>query len=72
MGFRWQYYDLVLLGIAASLGLGTAVGLLTSVSLTVATTAFAGVAALLVAHGLFVNGPVDGLGDLAEPVDALN
>lgn len=72
MDYRWRYYDLVLLGVATSLGLGAGVGLLTPVSTPLAAAAFAGLAAVIIAHGLFVNGPVDAPADLAEPVDALN
>ena len=72
MGFVWQYYDLVLLAVGLSLVVGAGVGALTAVSYPAAAVVFGGVAALVVGHGLFVNGPVDRPRDLAEPVEALN
>lgn len=72
MGYTWQYYDLVLLGIGASVAAGGAVGLLTPVPLTTAVIVACLFAAALVGHGLFVNGPVDGFTDLAEEVEALD
>ena len=69
MGDILQYYDVIPLEIVASLGLGLAVGALTPVSMPVAVVAFGGVAIVLVGHALFVNGPVDGVDDLAEAVE---
>lgn len=72
MAYAWQYYDVVLLGIALSLGLGVAVGWFTPIPLPVAAAAFAGLGILIIGHGLFVNGPIDAPEDLREPVEALN
>jgi len=70
--YTWQYYDVVLLGVAVSLALGTGVGLLTPVPLTLAVTGAGLVAIALIGHGLFVNGPVDEPADLTNEVDRLN
>lgn len=72
MSYTWQYYDLLLAGVFASMTLGAAIGLFTAVTLPVAVIATSLVAVALIGHGLFVNGPVDDPGDLAEPVEALN
>mgnify|MGYP000094323459 CR=1 FL=1 len=72
MGFTWQYYDLVLLGITASIVAGLGVGAFTSVGLSLSIPAFALVAVGLIGHGLFVNGPVEEPADLTEEVETLN
>lgn len=72
MAYSRQYYDLVLLGIGLSLGVGATIGSLTPVGLPTAAVASGGAGALLIGHGLFVNGTVDSPKALAEPVDALN
>ncbi|MFB6172197.1 MAG: hypothetical protein ABEJ23_06665 [Haloarculaceae archaeon] len=72
MTYTWQYYDVVLVAIFASLALGAAVGVVTSVPLPAAVVATGLVSAALIGHALFVNGPVDDPQDLAEPVDVLN
>ncbi|WP_459194821.1 hypothetical protein [Halosimplex sp. J119] len=72
MGYTWQYYDLVLLGVFVSVAAGYGVGAFTDVSPTTSILGFGLVAVALIGHGLFVNGPVDGPGDLAEEVDSLN
>ncbi|WP_436923618.1 hypothetical protein [Halosimplex amylolyticum] len=72
MEYTWQYYDLVLLGVFASVATGFAVGALTGVSPTTSTLGFGLVAVGFIGHGLFVNGPVDDPGDLADEVDTLN
>lgn len=69
MAHDWQYYDLVLLAIAASLGTGAVVGVLTAVELSTAIVGFGVVALLLVGHALFVNGPVDEPADLTAEVE---
>lgn len=69
MGYDWQYYDLVLLAIAASLVTGGGVGLLTPVDLSTAIVGFGVVALLLVGHALFVSGPVDQPADLTDEVE---
>jgi hypothetical protein len=70
MEYTVQYDDLVLLAIFATMGLG--VGVLTPLALPTAVTVAGVAAALLIAHGLFVKGPVDGPEDLTDEVDALN
>ncbi|WP_396611728.1 hypothetical protein ACH9L7_00120 [Haloferax sp. S1W] len=72
MGYTWQYYDLVLVGILGSLVAGVLVGYLTSLALTTSIVVFSFVAAVLIGHGLFVNGPVDEPSDLTGEVEALN
>lgn len=72
MGYTWQYYDLVLFGVAASMLLGAAVGYVTSLAFSTTIIAAALVAVAFIGHGLFVNGPVDGAEDLTDEVDALN
>ena len=72
MEYTVQYYDLVLVAIFATMAVGAGVGALTSLALPTAVTVAGLAAALLVGHGLFVNGPVDGADDLTEEVDALN
>jgi hypothetical protein len=70
MTYDWQYYDLVLLAIAASMSTGGLVGALTDVNFTTAVVGFGVVAMLLVGHALFVAGPVDEPADLTNEVDA--
>ena len=65
MGYTLQYYDVVLVGIVSALGVGGAVGVLTPV----AVVALGGVAIGIVGRALFVNGPVDGVDDLAEEIE---
>ncbi|QPV61914.1 hypothetical protein I7X12_14290 [Halosimplex litoreum] len=72
MAYTWQYYDLVLLGVFASMSVGGAVAALTSVAATTSVLAAGFVAVALIGHGLFVNGPVDGADDLTDEVEALN
>ena len=72
MNYSWQYYELLLLGIALSLGVGAAVGALTPVGLPAAAAVSGSVGVALIGHKLFVDGPIDAPEDLAEPVDALN
>ncbi len=68
MGYTLQYYDLVLSGIAVSLGLGALIGYATAVSFFAAVVGFGGVAIALITHALFINGPVDDAEDLTEEV----
>ena len=70
MDYTIQYYDLVLAGVLASLLSGVAVGWLTALPVAATVPLFAVVGAAIIGHGLFVNGPVDGPGDLGERVDA--
>ncbi|WP_435359949.1 hypothetical protein [Haloarchaeobius sp. DFWS5] len=72
MGYTWQYYDLVLFAVAASLLTGVGVGTLTDVSMSLAIVSTGLVAAAVIGHGMFVNGPVDAPADLTDEVDALN
>jgi uncharacterized ion transporter superfamily protein YfcC len=72
MDYTVQYYDLVLVAIFATMATGAAVGTLTSVALPTAVTVAGLAAVLVIAHGLFVNGPVDSPADLTDGVDALN
>ena len=72
MAHTWKYYDLLLLGVVGSLATGVGIGYLTPVPLSASVPVLALVAVALVGHGLFVNGPVDDVDDLAGEVDALN
>jgi len=65
-----QYYDVVLVGVLASLLAGLAVGWLTALPVTATVPLFAVIGALIIGHGLFVNGPVERPGDLRERVEA--
>jgi hypothetical protein len=69
MGYTLQYYDVVLVGIVSALGVGGAVGALTPVAMPVAVVALGGVAIGIMGRALFVNGPVDGVDDLAEEIE---
>jgi hypothetical protein len=55
-----------------SMATGGAIGTFTAVPVTVAVLAFGLLAIAIIAHGLFVNGPVDDVEDLTDEVDALN
>ncbi|QCS40907.1 hypothetical protein [Natrinema versiforme] len=68
MGHTLQYYDLVLIAIATSLGTGAVVGYATPVPLPVAIVGLGIVAIAFIGHALFVNGPVDDTEDLSEEV----
>ncbi|PGF16042.1 hypothetical protein CP556_07870 [Natrinema sp. CBA1119] len=68
MGYTLQYYDLVLVAIAASLGTGAVVGYATPVPLTAAIGVLGLVSIAFIGHALFVNGPVDDAEDLREEV----
>ena len=68
VNYSLHYYDLVLAGVLASLLVGVAVGWFTSFPLAATVPVFALVAAGIIGHGLFVNGPVDGPGDLQDEV----
>ena len=72
MEYTVQYYDLVLAAIFGTMVAGASVGVLTPLAIPTAVTVAGLVAALLVGHSLFVNGPVDGADDLTDEVDALN
>jgi hypothetical protein len=72
MSYTWQYYDLVLVGIVASMALGVGIGYLTAVSLSLSVIGAGFVAVAIIGHGLFVNGPVDEPSDLTNEVETLN
>lgn len=72
MAYTSKYYDLLLLGVPGSLLAGVGIGFLTAIPTTVSVPALALVAVALIGHGLFVNGPVDEVEDLAEEVETLN
>ena len=72
MEYTVQYYDLVLAAIFATMVAGAGVGVLTPLSIPTAVTVAGLAAALLIGHGLFVNGPIDATEDLTDEVDALN
>ena len=72
MGYTWQYYDLVLAAIFVTMVGGAGIGYLTPLAIPTAVTVAGLVAALFIAHGLFVNGPVDAPEDLTDEVEALN
>ncbi|WP_306054601.1 hypothetical protein [Natronococcus wangiae] len=69
MDYTLQYYDLVLISIAASLAVGVLVGYATPVALEVAIVGLGVVAIAIIGHALFVNGPVDEVDDLTEEVE---
>lgn len=64
-----HYYDLVIVAIAASMIAGVAIGLLTAVPIMIAVALFGLVAIAIVAHALFLNGPIQQPGDLTEPIE---
>ena len=68
MGFTIQYYDVVLGGVLASLLAGVVVGWSTAYPLAATVPVFALLAAAIIGHGLFVNGPVERPADLREEV----
>ncbi|WP_435334316.1 hypothetical protein [Haloarchaeobius sp. TZWWS8] len=70
--YTWQYYDLVLAAVAVSLLAGVAIGSFTTVSMSLSVVSTGLVAAAVIGHGLFVNGPVDAPDDLTDEVEALN
>ena len=72
MEYTWQYYDLVLGAILLTMVGGVGIGVATDIATPTAVTGAGFVAAALIGHGLFVNGPVDDAGDLTDEVDALN
>jgi len=72
VAYTFQYYDVVLGGVLASLLAGVAVGWLTSVPMAASVPVFAVVAAGIIGHGLFVNGPVERPADLRDEVGLLD
>lgn len=69
MVYTLQYYDLVLACIGVSLALGAGVGSLTLVPLETSFLVFGLLGILFVVHALWVNGPIDEVDDLTEPVE---
>lgn len=69
MDYSVQYYDLVLVGIFGSVALGALVGYATAVETVIAIVVASALAVGLIAHALFVNGPVDELDDLTREVE---
>jgi hypothetical protein len=67
-----QYYDLVLLGVFASMTAGAVVGLVSALPMSLSVTGAGFVSAAIIGHGLFVNGPVDEPSDLADEVESLD
>ncbi|WP_254763043.1 hypothetical protein [Natrinema marinum] len=63
-----QYYDLILLGILASLVLGFAAGALTALSTAVTVPAAALIGIALIYQTIFLRGPVSSTDDLTEEV----
>ncbi|WP_408957290.1 hypothetical protein [Natrinema sp. 74] len=61
-----QYYDLVLLGILASLVLGFAAGALTTISTAITVPAAALIGIALIYQTIFLRGPVSSTSDLSE------
>jgi hypothetical protein len=72
MAYTWQYYDVVLVGVAVSMALGAGIGLFTAVALPTAVTVCSLLSIAFIGHGLFVNGPVDSLDDLDDEVDPVD
>lgn len=67
----FKYYDLVLLGVLASLLFGGAIGAFTAVGTVPAVVASAALAIGLIAHALFVRGPVNRIEDLTDEVERI-
>ena len=68
MDYSLQYYDLVLVCIAASLATGGLVGLYTPVAFELAVPLLGVVALGFIGHALFINGPVDEVEELSEEI----
>lgn len=71
MGYSVQYYDLVLGGIIASVAVGAFVGMFTAIEMVVSVVLTSALAIGLIAHALFVRGPVDRIADLANEVEQI-
>jgi len=69
MGYTVQYYDLVLGAVGASLLAGVGVGVATNLSVALTLAAAGLIAMAAIYHGLFVNGPVDGVDDLSQEAE---
>jgi len=69
VSYTVQYYDLVLGAVGGSLLAGLGIGVVTTlpVALTLAAAGLVAMAAIY--HGLFVNGPVDGVDDLSQEAE---
>ena len=66
MGLSIQYYDLVLLGILASLVLGFVAGAVTTVPTAITVPAAALIGIALIYQTIFLRGPVSSTADLSE------
>lgn len=66
-----QYYDLVLGGIITSVAVGAAIGVLTAIEPVVSVVGTSALAIGLIAHALFVRGPVETVEDLSKEVEQL-
>ncbi len=64
-----HYYDLVLVAIAASLAIGVIVAVFTPISAAISISILGLLSIAIVGHALFVNGPIEELEDLTEPVE---
>lgn len=69
MSYSPHYYDLVLVGIAVSIGSGGLIGILTPVALGLAVPIASLIAIVVIGHALFINGPVDSVDDLTAEVE---
>lgn len=67
--YRLHYYDLVLIGVIVPVLFAAVGGYLTSIPTGIAMIVAGLVSLAVIGHGLFVNGPVDSPGDLAEEVE---
>lgn len=71
MGYSVQYYDLVLGGIITSVAVGAVIGALTAIEMVVSVVLTSALAIALIAHALFVRGPVETVADLTNEVEQL-
>ncbi len=64
-----QYYDFILLCVGSSLVLGGVLGTVTTIPLELSMPLFGVVGMVLVAHALFVRGPVESVDELSAEVE---
>jgi len=69
MVYTLQYYDLVLVGVIVPTLAGLAIGAYTPVQMVVPVLALGGISIGVIVYALFVNGPVDRVGDLSREVE---
>lgn len=67
--YRLHYYDLVLIGVIVPVLFAAVVGYLTAIPIGIAVVVAGLVSLAVIAHGLFVNGPVDSPRDLTEEAE---